>query len=169
MSEKKSRENFGELREIVERLGYESVGITLSSEGNRSILRVFIDSLGGILVKDCEIVSREMNRFLDEYPEYIRGQYYLEVSSPGIERPLFTLKDYERFTGKKIKIKTSGEVDGQKRFTGLLKGVEEGGVILLERDTGRGPEEGDDIRIPFNIITKGNLAFDEEEEKRRSS
>ncbi len=168
MSVEKGRESFRELREIVEKLGYESVGITLTNEGNRSILRVYIDSLGGILVKDCENVSREMNRFLDEYPDYIRGQYYLEVSSPGIERPLFSIEDYERFSGKKIKLKTNREVDGQKRFTGLLKAVEEGGVILLERDTGRDWEEGDDVRIPFDIITKGNLAF-EEQDKRRSS
>lgn len=168
MSSEKGRQNFRELRDIVDRLGYECVGITLTNEGNRAILRVYIDSLGGILVKDCETVSREMNHFLDEDPEYIKGQYYLEVSSPGIERPLFSLEDYERFAGRKVKLRTSRNVDGQKRFTGVLKSVEEGGVILLERETGRGPEENDDVRIPFDIITKGNLAF-EEQDKRRSS
>lgn len=168
MVSEKGRDNFRELREIVERLGYEPVGITLCNEGNRSFLRVFIDSLGGISIKDCENVSREMNRFLDEYPEYIRGQYYLEVSSPGVERPLFSIRDYERFAGKKVKIQTEREVDGHKKFAGMLKAVEEGGVILLETEAGKGREEPGCVRIPFDIIRKGNLAFDGQD-KRRSS
>jgi Uncharacterized protein conserved in bacteria len=83
MGEDRGKDNFSALRKIVEGLGYECVGITLGNEEKRAILRVYIDSLGGILVKDCETVSRSLNRFLDENGEYIRGQFYLEVSSPG--------------------------------------------------------------------------------------
>ncbi len=168
MDEDKGRETFGALRKIVEGLGYECVGITLGNEERRSILRVYIDSIGGILVKDCETVSRSVNRFLDENPEYIRGQFYLEVSSPGIERPLFSLDDYRKFRGKKIKVRTGQEIRGQKRFTGLLLDIGDDGDILLGIETGRGPDEDETARIPFEIITKGNLVY-EEQDKRRSS
>ena len=155
------------LREIVEGLGYECVGITLGNESGRSILRVYIDSLGGILVKDCETVSRALNRFLDENEDYIRGKYYLEVSSPGIERPLFTLKDYAKFTGKKIKIKTAGEIGGQRRFTGLLEAVEADGTILLKVENGMNNEDEESLAIPFEQISKGNLVYEEQEKRGR--
>jgi ribosome maturation factor RimP len=171
MGEDRGKDNFSALRKIVEGLGYECVGITLGNEEKRAILRVYIDSLGGILVKDCETVSRSLNRFLDENGEYIRGQFYLEVSSPGIERPLFSPEDYRKFRGKKIKLKTRQEISGQKRFTGLLLDVGEDGAVLLQLETGRGTEEDETVHIPFEIITKGNLVYEEQEkqDKRRSS
>ena len=171
MGEDREKDNFRALREIVEGLGYECVGITLGNEERRAILRVYIESLGGILVKDCETVSRSLNRFLDENGEYIRGQFYLEVSSPGIERPLFSPEDYRKFRGKKIKLKTRQEISGQKRFTGLLLDVGEDGAVLLQLETGRGTEEDETVHIPFEIITKGNLVYEEQEkqDKRRSS
>lgn len=161
------RGNLDILREIVEGLGYDCVGVTLGKESGRSILRVYIDSLGGILVKDCETVSRALNRFLDENDEFIRGQYYLEVSSPGVERPLFTLRDYEKFIGKKIKIKTAREIEGQKGFTGLLAAVEADGRVLLKGEKGKDDEEEKPFSIPFDQIIKGNLVY-EEQKKRRS-
>ncbi|MDK2958281.1 MAG: ribosome maturation factor RimP [Synergistaceae bacterium] len=171
MDEDRGKEKFGALRKIVEGLGYECVGVTLGNEEKRAILRVYIDSLGGILVKDCETVSRALNRFLDENEDYVRGQFYLEVSSPGIERPLFTLEDYRKFTGKKIRVRTRQEIGGQKRFTGILLGAEEDGTVLLRLETGRGADEDEAVRIPFETITKGNLVFEEQEkqDKRRSS
>lgn len=171
MGEDRANDHFGALRKIVEGLGYECVGITLGNEEGRAILRVYIDSLGGILVKDCETVSRSINRFLDENGEYVRGRFYLEVTSPGIERPLFSLEDYRKFSGKKIKVRTRQEVSGQKRFSGLLLDVGEDGTLLLKIDTGRGAEEDETVHIPFEIITKGNLVYEEQEkqDKRRSS
>jgi len=171
MGEDREKENFRALREIVEGLGYECVGITLGNEERRAILRVYIDSLGGILVKDCETVSRSLNRFLDENEDYVRGQFYLEVSSPGIERPLFSLEDYRKFSGKKIKVRTRQEIVGQKRFTGLLLGAGEDGTVLLRLETGRGSDEDETVRIPFETITKGNLVYEEQDkqDKRRSS
>ncbi|MDD2452720.1 MAG: ribosome maturation factor RimP [Synergistaceae bacterium] len=172
MGEGQGKNNWEPLRQIVEGLGYECAGIVLANEEKRQILRVFIDSVGGIVVKDCETVSRAMNRFLDEHEDYIRGHYYLEVSSPGIERPLFSLEDYRRFCGKKVKIKTGQEIGGQKRFSGILEHVGGDGEILLRTETGKGPEESETVRIPFEWITKGNLAFEEnnkENNKRRNS
>ncbi len=154
MGEGQGKNNWEPLRQIVEGLGYECAGIVLVNEEKRQILRVFIDSVGGILVKDCETVSKAMNRFLDEHEDFIRGHFYLEV--------------YRRFCGKKVKIKTRQEIGGQKRFSGILEHVGGDGEILLRTETGKGPEENETVRIPFEWITKGNLAF-EENNKRRNS
>ena len=159
------------LREIVEGLGYECVGIVLVTEERAVFLRVFIDSVGGIQVRDCEIVSKAVSAFLDEHEEYIPGKFFLEVSSPGIERPLFSLEDYRKFSGKKIKVRTRQEIVGQKRFTGLLLGAGEDGTVLLRLETGRGSDEDETVRIPFETITKGSLVYEEQDkqDKRRSS
>lgn len=169
MDKGSGKENWDSLREIVERLGYECVGIILVNEETRAILRIYIDSIGGILVKDCEIVSKTVNHFLDEHNDYVSGQFYLEVSSPGIERPLFTLDDYIRFRGRKVAVKTRMSKAEQKRFSGILREVTDDHKIVLEPETGGGTEEGNIVEIPFELISKGNLVYIKEQEKRRNS
>lgn len=155
------------LRDIVEGLGYECVGITLVTEERVVFLRVFIDSVGGIQVRDCEIVSKAVSAFLDEHEEYIQGKFFLEVSSPGIERPLFSPADYKRFIGKKARIRVRVPVQGRKTLGGLIVSADDDAVDLeFDADV---PEERGVVRILFDNITKGNLAFEEKKDKRRNS
>ncbi len=112
------------LRQTLEGLGYELVDLESSRGG---LLRVFIDSPKGITVEDCARVSNHLTRaFAVESVEYER----LEVSSPGLDRPLKRLEDYERFTGQKVSLRLKLPQGGQRRFEGLLAGVEDGRVVL---------------------------------------
>ncbi len=155
------------LREVVEGLGYECVGIALATEEKAVFLRVFIDSAGGILVRDCEIVSKALSAFLDDNENLVPGQFFLEVSSPGIERPLFTLEDYARFVGKKARIKARTPVLGRKSITGLILSVEDE-TVVFETEAEKS-EEPPVLRVPFEAISRGNLVFEEKKDKRRSS
>lgn len=133
---------------IVEANNMELVDVNYVKEGGRWFLRLFIDKPGGVDLDDCQLVSREVEPVLDEY-DPIPNSYTLEVSSPGIERPLKKLSDFERFQGERISLNTFGPVDGQRRFTGLLKGVEGDNVRL---DVG-----GQDVLISFEQVAKAKL------------
>jgi ribosome maturation factor RimP len=140
---------------IVAELGYECVNAALVTEEGRSTVRVMIDSLGGIDVSDCEVVSKAVNRYLDgegvAESSGLNGRYYLEVSSPGVERPLFTPADYERFKGKEARVKTFELLDGRKTHAGFIAEVSETSV-LLETETGA-------CSIPFGAIARAALVF----------
>jgi ribosome maturation factor RimP len=140
---------------IVAELGYECVNVALVTEEGRSTMRVMIDSLGGINVSDCEKVSKAVNRYLDSDgaadSEELNGRYYLEVSSPGLERPLFTRADYERFKGREARVKTLDFIDGQKTHTGFIAEVTETSVLL---ETERGA-----CAVPFGAIARASLVF----------
>lgn len=142
------------IEQIITRLGYECVHVGIRTDFGRMKVQILIDTLGGINVEDCELVSGHVNKFLDEHsdmPELDKGRYYLEVSSPGIERPLYRLADYERFTGKEARVRLSELLDGRKTFTGIIQGVEDNTVILRCED--------EDIHIAFEIIKGGNLVY----------
>ena len=145
------------IRKIVGDLGYECVNVAMAMEGGRSVIRVIIDSLGGITVSDCEVVSKVVNRYLDEWGsagegkmEGLDDKYYLEVSSPGLERPLFTFADYERFKGKEVRIKTSETIGGRKVHTGFVE--VSGKCISLQTEEGI-------LEIPFESIVRGSLVY----------
>lgn len=134
---------------LCDSLEMELVHVEFLSESGRMVLRVYIDKPGGVTLDDCAGVSRELGDILDvELEDNIR--YNLEVSSPGINRPLTREKDFERFKGKRAKIKVKAPVDGQKNFTGLLLGISDG-VIKLETDKG-------EVDIPFQGVAKARLA-----------
>jgi ribosome maturation factor RimP len=122
-------------------------------------LRIFIDKLEGVTIEDCTNVSRAIEEVLDA-DDFIPGKYVLEVSSPGIERGLYDLRDFERFTGKKARVKTSGEINGQRNFVGEIVGVENGSVIFDDRTAGS-------IRIPYEQVDRANLKFDLQDEFRK--
>jgi ribosome maturation factor RimP len=112
------------LRTTLESLGYELVDLESSRSG---LLRIFIDSPRGITVEDCARVSHHLTRaFAVEGVDYER----LEVSSPGLDRPLKRLEDFERFAGRDASVKLKLPRDGRRRFEGRLLGVEEGRVVL---------------------------------------
>jgi len=134
---------------IVEANNMELVDVNYVKEGGRWILRLFIDKPGGVGLDDCQLVSREVEPVLDEH-DPIPSSYTLEVSSPGIDRPLKKLTDFERFRGERVSLNTFGPVDGQRRFRGVLKGVEGNNVRL---DVG-----GQDMLISFDQVAKAKLA-----------
>ncbi len=142
------------VREIVEGLGYECVGVQMVNEHGRGILRIYIDSLGGIQVRDCEAVSRTVSRYLDENEGLFPGKYVLEVSSPGFERPLFEPEDYKRFLGQKIRLRFLGKVEGKRQFVGILDDVDEGEVCVTSKG-------GKKIVVPFSSIQRANLVYEE--------
>ncbi|MEO7744560.1 MAG: ribosome maturation factor RimP [Usitatibacter sp.] len=115
------------LRESLAGLGYELVDLESSRGG---LLRIFIDSPPGITVEDCARVSHHLTRaFAVEGIDYER----LEVSSPGLDRPLKRIEDFTRFAGRQVSVRLKLPLDGRRRYEGLLAGVEEG-VVLLEVD-----------------------------------
>ena len=133
---------------IVSSLGYELVGVEYLTQGHGALLRVYIDSEDGIIVDDCSRVSHQLSGVLD-VEDIIRGQYQLEVSSPGLDRPLFTEEHFAHFTGRKVKLKLSMPLDGRRKFHGVMHGIEDGKLQL----------EVDDkmLSVPFNSIDKANL------------
>ena len=138
--------------EIGDWMGYEIVDVEFVP-GNRGwILRVTIDKDGGVTIDDCAAFSHQLDPRLDVEDCFLGQAYTLEVSSPGLTRPLKRLQDYARFKGRKVKIKTSREFEGQKVFRGILTGEEDGEIRLRD-----GKKE---VTIPFEDIVKANLEFE---------
>ena len=119
---------------IVEKNGFELWDVEYVKEGGNWYLRAYIDKPGGINVDDCEVVSRELSDILDE-KDYIDEAYILEVSSPGLGRPLKKEKDFERSLGGEVEIRTYRMIDRQKEFTGILKSYDKETVTIEMEDT----------------------------------
>ena len=114
---------------VVVGLGYELVGVEYLAQGKHSLLRVYIDTEGGITLEHCEQVSRQLSALFD-VEDPLNGQYNLEVSSPGLERPLFIKEHYVRFSGSRIFVRLAIPLNGRRKFEGLLTGVEDDEVVL---------------------------------------
>lgn len=128
-------------------LGYELVDLELSNRGR--LMRVFLDKAGGVNVEDCALVSNQLTRlFAVEGIDYDR----LEVSSPGLDRPLKRLKDFERFSGERVQVKLRVPVDGRRKFVGVIGKVGQDGVEL--------DVEGETVGIVFSDIEKARLIPD---------
>jgi len=141
------------LLRIMEELGVELVDVEYVKEGGTWYLRSYIDKPGGITVNDCETVSRRLSDILDE-KDFIDDSYIMEVSSPGLGRPLKKEKDFKRSLGKEVEIKTYRMIDKQKEFTGILKEYDENTVtIALDEETVKTFEKGDIalIRLAFDF------------------
>ncbi|PCH62796.1 MAG: ribosome maturation factor RimP [Gammaproteobacteria bacterium] len=129
-------------------LGYEFVGAEYLSESGQRVLRVYIDAEKGIDVDDCAKVSHQISGVLD-VEDPIREVYTLEVSSPGIDRPLFTPVQFERFVGKKVRLKLALAVLGRKNFTGELVETNETGVVV--------DVDGEAYDIDWTVINEARL------------
>jgi len=139
-------------REIGDWMGFEIVDVEFVP-GNRGwVLRVTIDKEGGVTIDDCAAFSHQLDPRLDVEDCFPAQVYTLEVSSPGLTRPLKKLQDYTRFKGRKVKIKTAREIDGRKVFKGTLVREEEGRITVKNGKR--------DIVIPFEDIVKANLEFE---------
>lgn len=132
----------------VQALGYELVELEFHPQGRGGLLRVYIDREGGVTVDDCEKVSRQVSAVLD-VEDPIPGAYTLEVSSPGLDRPLRGEADFVRFAGERAKLELLLPKDGRKRYTGTLKGCE-AGEVSIEVD-------GVVHKLPLGDIAKARL------------
>jgi len=142
---------------ILESLGMELVDIEFVRAGRDSVLRLFIDKEGGVTLDDCADVSRELSAILD-VEDVIPGHYSLEVSSPGLDRPLKKPADYERFVGRLVKVRTYEALPddaGNKRktFIGQLLGLVDGNVAMKL-------SEGQSASIPLEKVAKANLEYE---------
>lgn len=140
------------LNPIVEEYGFELVDVEYVKEGSTWYLRAYIDKPGGICIDDCEAVSRRLSDILDE-KDYIDDAYILEVSSPGLGRPLRKEKDFRRSLGEEVEVRTYRMIEKQKEFTGILKEYDEKTVTI--------EEDGGNVRIfEKSDIALIRLAFD---------
>ena len=138
-------------RGLADRAGAEVVLVELVREPSGRVLRVLLDKPGGVTVDDCESVAGPLARALDAEPP-VRGPYALEVSSPGIERPLVARGDFERFAGQKVAIRLAKALDGRRKFRGTLVGLD-GDDVVVEI-------EGVQVRLPFAEIARAHLVVE---------
>lgn len=118
---------------IIEKNNFELVDVEFVKEGQNWFLRLYVDKPGGILIDDCELVSREVEKLLDE-SDPIEQAYILEVSSPGLDRPLKKDKDFERYKGEIIDIKLYKPVNGKKAYEGELVGLIDGKIVIKDEN-----------------------------------
>jgi ribosome maturation factor RimP len=128
--------------------GLELIHVEFQSEARGRILRLYIDKAGGVTLNDCADLSRQLGDLLDVSLEKL-GSYSLEVSSPGAERPLGRISDFDRFSGQTVKIRTFDPINDQKNFTGVLTGISQGLVTLSMGDS--------TVAIPYEDINKARL------------
>ena len=120
------------------------------SQGKFSTLRIFIESADGIIIDDCEKVSRQVSAVLD-VEDPIAGEYTLEVSSPGLDRPLFSIEQFENYSGSEVAIRLNNPQNGRRKFKGLITEVS-GDTVCLDVD-------GEEFQLPLAEIEKANIVY----------
>ncbi len=137
------------LSPLVEQLGYEWVGMEYHPHASNGILRVYIDHAeNGIGLEDCTRVSREISGLLD-VNDPIKGHYNLEVSSPGMDRPLFTAEQFARFSGEQVKVTLQAPIDGRRKLRGIIGSVEGSQISVLV--------DGETVQLDFDEVVKAKL------------
>ena len=136
---------------VLEEMGFELVDMEYLSERGRWVLRIFVDKEGGITLDECAQVSREVGDLID-VKDFITHEYTLEVSSPGLDRPLKKQADFLKVIGKKVKLKMAVPVDGRRRFTGYLRKFQDGDLYL---------EIGNNLfTLAWKDVEKANLVYE---------
>nr|WP_153764993.1 ribosome maturation factor RimP [Endozoicomonas sp. OPT23] len=136
---------------VVESLGYTLWGLEFRSQGKQSMLRIYIDALEqdqGIQLEDCEKVSRQVSGVLD-VEDPITEEYTLEVSSPGVDRLLFTLEQYAAWAGAEVNLRLRVPFEGRRKFRGIVRGIEDQDVILVVDDH--------ELLLPIESIDKAQV------------
>jgi ribosome maturation factor RimP len=136
------------LSTVVEAMGYELVGVEFHPHPRHGLLRVYIDTADGVTIDDCQRVSEQISGVLD-VEDPIPGHYTLEVSSPGLDRPLFEAEHFERFAGHKVRIHLSAPLNGRSNYTGRLLGLRDEDVVL--------ESDGQPLPLPLERIEKARL------------
>ncbi|MFN2501582.1 MAG: ribosome maturation factor RimP [Pyrinomonadaceae bacterium] len=139
-------------KDVATNADIELVHVDIAGTKRDAVVRIFIDKEGGVTLDDCSNVSRGVEAVLDE-EDLIPSKYVLEVSSPGVERELYSLNDFVKFKGHLAKVKTRNLVDGQKTFVGVITAVEDNTITIDERT--RGP-----LSFDYADIDKANLKID---------
>jgi len=129
-------------------LGFEVLAVELVGSGGSTTLRVYIDSPTGVTVDDCARVSHQLSTILD-IEDPVPNRYALEVSSPGLDRPLSKRQHFERVIGREVKVRTQHYVEGRRRFTGVLQQVTDDAVVV--------DVDGEPYDLPFEDIEKARL------------
>lgn len=133
---------------VVKSMGCELWGVEFSAGGRRGLLRIYVDKEGGVDIDDCERISRQLDALLDvENP--IAGEYTLEVSSPGMDRPLYSLDQFRRFQGAEIGVRLRSMFEGRRKFQGVLVGVADGEIVLRSG--------GHEYLFPLTDIERANV------------
>jgi ribosome maturation factor RimP len=148
------------LEPLVENLGYELVLLEYNAHRGSALLRLFIDAPGGVTLSDCEKVSREVEGLLD-VEDPIPQNYRLEVSSPGLDRPLVKPGHFERFAGSVARVQLLAPRDGRRKFQGVLRGYRDEHVVLETEDAGT-------VTLALSDIERARLVPDYEQELRGS-
>ncbi len=143
-------------------LGYEFVGVEMVSQRHSKLLRIYIDGINGVLIDDCVRVSNQLSGALD-VEDPINGEYQLEVSSPGIERPLFQIEDYLRFQGENASLELYEAIDGKRNIKGMLEGVQ-GNSVLIKTSS-----EKQQRVLPFSSIRKARLIAEYDMSRKKGS
>jgi ribosome maturation factor RimP len=134
---------------VVEALGCEFWGLEYLSSGRSALLRIYIDRAEeGVTVEDCEKVSRQVSSLMD-VEDPISGEYTLEVSSPGLERPLYNLEQFQRYVGEDVALKLRFPYEGRRKFKGRLNGVEGEDILLVVDDH--------EYLFPVDSVEKANV------------
>lgn len=139
------------LETLITAMGFELVGCEIVPQGNQASFRIYIDTAKGVSVDDCSLVSRQVGAMLDVVDSPFQDRYRLEVSSPGIDRPLFKLEHFARVIGQEVKVKMHLPVNDRRQFKGLLQRVEEEDIYILVDGI-----EGE-VKLPFSAIDRANL------------
>lgn len=146
---------------VAEKNNLELVHVDVIGTTKSPTVRIFVDKQGGVTVEDCSMVSRQLGVILDE-EDFISSAYVLEVSSPGLERQLYSLKDFEKFAGNLAKVRTHEPINGQRNFRGRIKVVEGSEIVFQDKTNG-------EVRFPYDLVAKANLEIDLEEEFNRNA
>lgn len=137
------------VRSCTNPLGYELVGVEMMSRNKGGhLLRIYIDKEGGVTAEDCQQVSHQVSGVLD-VEDPIQGEYALEVSSPGLDRPLFELKHFSQFVGEVVRVKLHAAISGRRNYKGKIVAIE-GDEVQLEVD-------GETVVIPFASLDSARL------------
>ena len=133
---------------LIRAMGYEMLGIEQLAQGRHSVIRIYIDRASGITLTDCEQVSEQVTGLLD-VEDPVKGSYNLEVSSPGLDRPLFTLEHFRRYLGAEARVQLRSKLDGRRKLSGRIEAVE-GETVVMNMD-------GIVYRVPAEMIEKARL------------
>lgn len=156
-----SRSDVGRMREKIEPLveddGLEIVDLEFS-EGVTSVLRIYVDKVGGVTVDQCADLSRRIGDLLD-MENLISGRYRLEVSSPGLDRPLVTYADFKRKIGERVKVFLKEEVRGNIELVGKIKNIEGENLLLLIESPAYDRDEKKEETIPLKKVAKAKIVF----------
>ena len=136
--------------ELLSSRGMELVEVQFRREAGGWVLRLFIDREGGVTLEDCSMVSRELSDYLD-VEDFIEQAYHLEVSSPGLDRPLYSLGDFKRFCGRNARVKLHEEINGQRVVIGTIHQIRDEHIIEMILET------GDSLMFPYDAVNKARL------------